>query len=94
MSVKKATILSLNYKDKKQFEKMINTRTKYNQIFNEILIEEQLNNKKKKSLFNFCNWIKKFFEEDEKDKYLNFDFTIPERVLTEENKLLMKTNSI
>ena len=82
------------YKDKKQFEKMINTRTKYNTIFNEMLIEEQLNNKKKKSLFNFCKWIKKFFEEDEKEKYLDFDFTIQEKILTDEDKLLMKTNSI
>ena len=73
---------------------MINTRTKYNTIFNEMLIEEQLNNKKKKSLFNFCKWIKKFFEEDEKEKYLDFDFTIQEKILTDEDKLLMKTNSI
>jgi hypothetical protein len=34
------------YKDKKKFNIMINTRQKYNQIFNELLIQEQLNKKK------------------------------------------------
>lgn len=80
------------YKDKTKFNIMINTRQKYNQIFNELLMQEQ-SNKKKNNFFNkLCFWIKNYFEQDEKEKYLDFDFTIQERQLTEENKSLMNTN--